>query len=71
VATTEVLGGVKLGKNTEIGENDTLIVKSNEVVEEVVKAPVLVEVPEDNQALMYKNGKWTNSPSMFWSSKNW
>jgi hypothetical protein len=70
-ASTLIKGGVIVGDNLSVESNGLLTVKSNKVVEEVVKAPVLVEVPEDNQALMYKNGKWTNSPSMFWSSKNW
>jgi hypothetical protein len=25
----------------------------------------------DGDAIIYQNGEWTNSPSMYWSSKNW
>jgi len=70
-ATETTKGGVIVGDNLSVESNGLIRVKSKEVVEEVVKAPILVEIPEENQALMYKNGKWTNSPSMFWSSRNW
>lgn len=70
-ATTTEKGGVIIGNNLSITNNGVVTVKSQQVVEEVFKAPVKVTVPVENQGLLYKNNEWTNGATMFWSSKSW
>lgn len=70
-ATDAVKGGVVIGQNLSITDDGIITVRSQQVVEEVFTAPVNVTAPEENQGLMYKNGEWINSATMFWSSKSW
>jgi hypothetical protein len=38
----------------------------------IADIPIVVnENLADGDAIIYQNGEWTNSPSMYWSSKNW
>jgi hypothetical protein len=71
VATETSKGVVKIGNNIQVAGNGLITVKSSKVIQEAIKAPVSVNNPRDDEALVYKNNEWINAPIMYWASRNW
>ena len=69
--TVKFLGANSISTTSDSEGNITIDLDQNSLQEDIFKAPISIVEPQPGDGLIYQDGEWINSPSMYWASNNW